>query len=90
MAGFSRCLTPEVHTALALGTLANVGMTAADTPVRRGVEWLLGRRLADGSWSGGPFPYPDTDSYRDFNATQDVYATAEVLAAFARLHLVEN
>lgn len=73
---------PELQTALALMTLAHAGMDTADEPVRRAVAWLLSRRRPDGSWYGGRYPYPETESYRSFRATQDVYTTAQVLAAF--------
>lgn len=73
---------PELQTALALATLAHAGMDAAEPPVRRAVDWLLARRRPDGSWFGGRYPYPETESYRSFRATQDVYTTAQVLAAF--------
>lgn len=73
---------PELQTALALATLAHTGMDASDPPVRRAIGWLLARRRPDGSWFGGRYPYPETESYRSFRATQDVYTTAQVLAAF--------
>ncbi|MEV5647193.1 prenyltransferase/squalene oxidase repeat-containing protein [Nocardia sp. NPDC052254] len=73
---------PELQTALALATLAHAGMDAGDPPVRRAIEWLLDRRRADGSWYGGRYPYPETESYASFRATQDVFTTAQVLAAF--------
>ncbi|WP_433713388.1 hypothetical protein ACQP2U_03675 [Nocardia sp. CA-084685] len=76
---------PELQTALALATLAHAGMEAGEPPVRRAIEWLLGRRRPDGSWSGGRYPYPETESYASFRATQDVYTTAQVLAAFKYL-----
>ncbi|MGK8525025.1 prenyltransferase/squalene oxidase repeat-containing protein [Nocardia asteroides] len=73
---------PELQTALALATLAHAGMDASEPPVRRAIDWLLSRRRPDGSWFGGRYPYPETESYRSFRATQDVYTTAQVLAAF--------
>ncbi|ONM46419.1 prenyltransferase/squalene oxidase repeat-containing protein [Nocardia donostiensis] len=73
---------PELQTALALSTLAHAGMDATEPPVRRAVEWLLERRRPDGSWFGGRYPYPETESYSSFRATQDVFTTAQVLAAF--------
>ncbi|MCX0272542.1 terpene cyclase/mutase family protein [Nocardia zapadnayensis] len=76
---------PELQTALAVMTLAHTGMGVDDPPVRRAVDWLLDRRRADGSWPGGRYPYPETDSYSAFRATQDVYTTAQVLAAFKYL-----
>lgn len=76
---------PELQTALALATLAHAGMDAAEIPVRRAIEWLLDRRRPDGSWCGGRYPYPETESYSSFRATQDVFTTAQVLAAFKYL-----
>lgn len=76
---------PELQTALALMTLAQTGMGVAEPPVRRAVDWLLDRRRDDGSWFGGRYPYPETESYSSFRATQDVYTTAQVLAAFKYL-----
>ncbi|NUP25868.1 MAG: terpene cyclase/mutase family protein [Nocardia sp.] len=76
---------PELQTALALMTLAHTGMDIGEPPVRRAVDWLLDRRRADGSWYGGRYPYPETESYSAFRATQDVYTTAQVLAAFKYL-----
>ncbi|WP_058855660.1 prenyltransferase/squalene oxidase repeat-containing protein [Nocardia jinanensis] len=76
---------PELQTALALMTLAQTGMGVGDPPVRRAVDWLLDRRRGDGSWFGGRYPYPETESYSSFRATQDVYTTAQVLAAFKYL-----
>lgn len=87
--GFSDACVPEQHTALALATLAHSGMTAADPAVRRAVGWLLDRRRPDGSWDGGHYPYPRTDSYRNFHATQDVFTTAQVLSAFRQLAVQE-
>ncbi|WP_327150879.1 prenyltransferase/squalene oxidase repeat-containing protein [Nocardia sp. NBC_01329] len=76
---------PELQTALALMTLAHTGMGVGEPPVRRAVDWLLDRRRDDGSWFGGRYPYPETESYSAFRATQDVYTTAQVLAAFKYL-----
>ena len=76
---------PELQTALALATLAHAGMDAQEQQVRRAVEWLLDRRRSNGSWCGGRYPYPATDNYRSFRATQDVYTTSQVLAAFKYL-----
>ncbi|WP_280236888.1 prenyltransferase/squalene oxidase repeat-containing protein [Nocardia cyriacigeorgica] len=76
---------PELQTALALATLAQAGMSVDDLPVRRAVDWLLDRRRVDGSWFGGRYPYPETDGYRKFRATQHVFTTAQVLTAFKYL-----
>ncbi|MGW5384114.1 prenyltransferase/squalene oxidase repeat-containing protein [Nocardia sp. NPDC003963] len=76
---------PELQTALALMALAHTGMDIGEPPVRRAVDWLLDRRRTDGSWYGGRYPYPETESYSAFRATQDVYTTAQVLAAFKYL-----
>ncbi|OMC10572.1 prenyltransferase/squalene oxidase repeat-containing protein [Mycobacterium sp. SP-6446] len=76
---------PELHTALALATLAHAGMSANEPPVCRGIDWLLDRRRHDGSWFGGDYPYPETDGYREFHAPQDTFTTAQVLAAFKQL-----
>jgi hypothetical protein len=82
--GFGR-YTPEQHTALALATLANTGMTVEETAVQRAIGWLLDRRRPDGSWFGGSYPYPETDNYGALEAGQDVFTTAHVLAAFKQL-----
>lgn len=76
---------PELQTALALMTLAHTGTGIGEPSVRRAVDWLLDRRRGDGSWCGGRYPYPETESYSSFRATQDVYTTAQVLAAFKYL-----
>jgi prenyltransferase beta subunit len=83
--GFGDLAAPEQHTALALATLAHAGMTAEDPPVRLAISWLLDRQRPDGSWFGGRYPYPETESYSAFRATQDVFTTAQVLAAFKEL-----
>jgi prenyltransferase beta subunit len=83
--GFTDSSSPELQSALALRTLVAAGVGADDSSVRRGVTWLLGRRRNDGSWSGGPFPYPDTAGYRDFHALQDVFATSQVLMLLNQL-----
>lgn len=88
--GFEGLSSPELHTALALRTLAHTGMTAADAHVARAIGWLLERRREDGSWDGGRYPYPDTPAYSDFRATQHVYTTAQVLTAFRQLRPVEG
>ncbi|MFE7741744.1 prenyltransferase/squalene oxidase repeat-containing protein [Nocardia sp. NPDC057455] len=85
--GFGDMAAAEQHTALALATLAYAGLTAEDPPVRRAIGWLLARRRADGSWFGGRYPYPETESYSAFRATQDVFTTAQVLAAFKELEM---
>ncbi|MCO6010815.1 terpene cyclase/mutase family protein [Actinoallomurus purpureus] len=83
--GFGDFSSPEQHTALALRTLADAGMTTGDPAVRRGVTWLLGRRRPDGSWFGGRYPFPDTSAYREFDAAQDVFTTSQVLSALKQL-----
>jgi squalene cyclase len=88
--GFGRALSPELHTALALETLACCGLDADEAAVRRGVSWLLERQQADGSWLGGVFPYPDADVYRSFKVTQDVYTTSQVLSALHKLSELES
>jgi prenyltransferase beta subunit len=85
--GFGELSSPELHTALALATLAHAGMTAEEPAVQRAIGWLLDRRRSDGSWFGGGYPYPETDSYRAFAAGQDIFATAQVLAAFKQLEM---
>lgn len=87
--GFGDFSSPEQHTALALDTLARAGMAADEPAVRRSVTWLLGRRRPDGSWSGGPYPYPKINGYRDFDATQDVFTTSQILSAFKQLAELE-
>ncbi|WP_176737826.1 prenyltransferase/squalene oxidase repeat-containing protein [Micromonospora inyonensis] len=83
--GFDATSSPELQSALALQTLVCAGAGSDDPAVRRGLVWLLDRQRADGSWSGGPYPYPDTESYQDFQALQDVYATSQVLALVHQL-----
>ncbi|MFQ6396366.1 prenyltransferase/squalene oxidase repeat-containing protein [Nocardia sp. KC 131] len=83
--GFGDMAAAEQHTALALATLAHAGMSADEPPVRLAIGWLLDRRRPDGSWFGGRYPYPETESYSAFRATQDVFTTAQVLAAFKEL-----
>ncbi|UGQ11306.1 terpene cyclase/mutase family protein [Yinghuangia sp. ASG 101] len=87
--GFGDYAAPEQHTALALETLVHAGMGSDEPPVRRAVEWLLRRRRSNGSWHGGTYPYPATDSYREFRATQDVVTTAQILSAFKQLSILE-
>ncbi|WP_280275284.1 prenyltransferase/squalene oxidase repeat-containing protein [Nocardia wallacei] len=82
---FGETAAAELQTALALATLAHTGASADEPPLRRAIEWLLARRRPDGSWFGGRYPYPRTDSYRPFRATQDVFTTAQVLTAFELL-----
>lgn len=79
--GFGEYSSAEQHTALALQTLADAGVTIEHPAVHRALTWLLGRRRPDGSWNGGSYPYPDTGSYRSFRATQHVFTTAQVLSA---------
>jgi prenyltransferase beta subunit len=83
--GAGTTAAPELHTALALATLAHAGMSVDEPAVRHAIEWLLDRRRPDGSWSGGDYPYPETDSYRDFHAPLDTFTTAQVLIAFKQL-----
>jgi prenyltransferase beta subunit len=83
--GAGTTATPELHTALALATLAHAGMSADEPAVRRAIEWLLAHRRPNGSWCGGDYPYPETDGYRNFHAPQDAYTTAQVLVAFKQL-----
>jgi hypothetical protein len=79
--GFGGGSSPEQHTALALETLLHAGLRADAPAVRRSVAWLLERRRVDGSWDGGEYPYPETASYSEFQASQDIFATAQVLSA---------
>lgn len=90
VAGFGAYSSPEQHTAMALRTLAHAGLDATDSAVQRAVSWLIGRVRADGSWNGGPYPYPETDSYRHFRATQHVFTTAQVLSALKLLEELET
>lgn len=85
MDGAMTTAAPELHTALALATLAHAGMSADESAVRRAVDWLLERRRPDGSWFGGHYPYPEIDGYRDFHAPKDAFTTAQVLSAFKQL-----
>ncbi|GAB3585979.1 hypothetical protein GCM10027445_64180 [Amycolatopsis endophytica] len=81
--------SPEQHTAMALETLAHAGVGVGEPAVARGVDWLLGRVRPDGGWRGGRYPYPDTDSYRGFHATQDVFTTARAMSALKLLDGLE-
>jgi hypothetical protein len=83
--GFAESSSPELHTAQAVAALAYAGMAADEPAVRRGVSWLLDHRRADGSWSGGRFPYPNVSIYSGFDATQDVAVTSQVLGALKLL-----
>jgi hypothetical protein len=83
--GFNGLTAPEQHTALALETLLHTGLAADAPPVRRAVAWLMGRRRDDGSWDGGEYPYPETESYSAFQASQDIFVTAQVLSALSEL-----
>jgi squalene-hopene cyclase-like protein/prenyltransferase/squalene oxidase-like repeat protein len=83
--GAGNTAAPELHTALALATLAHAGVSADEPAVRRAIGWLLDRRRPNGSWYGGGFPYPETDGYRDFHAPQHAFTTAQVLFAFKQL-----
>ncbi|XYI03542.1 prenyltransferase/squalene oxidase repeat-containing protein [Sorangium sp. So ce1128] len=85
MEGFSRPMSADLHTALALETLIHCGLTPRDEAVQKGVAWLLGQQLASGAWKGGTFPYPDSEAYSDFHVTQDVYTTSQVLLALKRI-----
>jgi Squalene-hopene cyclase C-terminal domain len=82
---YSKQLSACVHTVYALETLLSCGLSPDDPPVRRSLTWLLTKQDADGAWRGGTFPYPPTEQYADFEATQDVYATAIVLVLLKRL-----
>ena len=83
--GFSSTISAELQTVLALQTLVSTGAGLDDPAVRKGLTWLLPQQRADGSWSGGPYPYPDTESYQEFRALQDVFATSQVLVLLGRL-----
>jgi squalene cyclase len=83
--GAGTTAAPELHTALALATLAHAGMSPDEPAARRAIGWLLDRRRPNGSWYGGNYPYPETDSYRDFHAPHDAFTTAQVLIAFKQL-----
>ena len=83
--GFDDAPSEELQSALALQTLACAGLGLEEPAVRKGLDWLMGRQRADGSWSGGPFPYPNTETYRDFRALQDVYSTSQVLILLDQL-----
>jgi hypothetical protein len=82
--GFGIASSVELHTALALETLAHAGVGTDHTAVRAGLARLLDRRRADGSWEGGPFPFPVTESYRGLRSPQEVFCTAQVLSTFRR------
>ncbi|MFO0841235.1 MAG: squalene--hopene cyclase [Gemmataceae bacterium] len=86
------CFSPVWDTGLTLNALAETGMSADDEPIRRCVEWLLGREVRQrGDWSvcnphlepGGWFfeyknaAYPDTDD------------TAMVVLALRRLNALD-
>lgn len=83
--GFSSTISAELQSVLALRTLVCAGAGLDDPAVRKGLSWLLPRQRADGCWSGGPYPYPDTDSYQEFRALQDVFATSQVLVLLDQL-----
>jgi prenyltransferase beta subunit len=83
--GANTTAAPELHTALALATLAHAGVSADEPAVRRAIGWLLDRRRPDGSWFGGHYPYPEIDGYQDFHAPKDAFTTAQVLSAFKQL-----
>ncbi len=82
--GFGVSSSVELHTALALETLAHAGVDATEPAVQHGLLWLIDRQRPDGRWYGGPFPFPPTESYRGITSPQDVYATAQVLTTFRR------
>jgi Squalene-hopene cyclase C-terminal domain/Prenyltransferase and squalene oxidase repeat len=86
--GAGTTATPELQTALALATLAHAGMSPDQPAVRRAVSWLLDRRRPNGSWYGGNYPYPKTESYRDFHAPHDIFTTAQVLIALKQLEMM--
>lgn len=83
--GFGGGSSAEQHTALALETLLHAGLGADAPAVQRAVAWLLERQQGDGSWDGGEYPYPETASYSEFQASQDIFATAQVLSALREL-----
>jgi hypothetical protein len=89
VAGFGDYSSAEQHTALALGVLAHAGMDARQPPVRRALRWLLEHQREDGSWNGGSYPYPETESYQSFRATQHIFTTAQVLSALHHLSTLE-
>jgi hypothetical protein len=80
----------DLHSGFALEILAHARMSARDRAVRRGAIWLIERRRADGSWPGGRYPYPANDASIEMKATQDIYATAQVLMALAALRKAEG
>jgi hypothetical protein len=82
---YSKQLSACVHTVYALETLVSCGLSPEDPPVRRSLTWLLAQQDANGGWRGGTFPYPPAEQYAEFQATQDVYATAIVLVLLKRL-----
>jgi squalene cyclase len=83
--GAGTTAAPELHTALALATLAHASTSTEEPAVRRAIGWLLDRRRPNGSWYGGDYPYPETDSYRNFHAPHDIFTTAQVLIALKQL-----
>ena len=85
MRGFTRTMSAALHSTLALETLVHCGLDCQDPAFRKGVAWLLAQQLPDGSWSGGLFPYPDSEAYRDFRVTQDVYTTSRVLCTLKKI-----
>ncbi|MFI7123135.1 prenyltransferase/squalene oxidase repeat-containing protein [Amycolatopsis sp. NPDC049868] len=83
-------VSAELETAWALETLVHAGLTAADSSVRRGLSWLLGRRRPNGSWYGGRYPFPAAPGYPDVRAPQDVCATSQVLTVLFHITNVEE
>jgi hypothetical protein len=78
-------LSACANTVYALDTLISCGLSPGEPPIRRGLTWLLEQQNADGSWPGGTYPYPPTEQYAAFQATQDVYTTATALVLLKRL-----
>lgn len=88
--GYEDFSSPELHTALALETLAHAGGDIDSPAIHRGVSWLMGRQRPDGSWFGGRYAVPATDNYREVRRLQDVYTTAQALSALRLLAVPER
>jgi squalene cyclase len=88
--GFGIACSVELHTCLALETLAHAGVDTSDPAVENGLTWLVGRQRPDGGWAGGPFPFPVTESYQGIVSPQEVFATAQVLAMLRRFAELEE